>query len=176
MDCLLQKNRGFSLVELAIVMILLVMLAAIGVPSLGKIIPRYHLKEAARNLYSDFQLAKATAIKEGTPCTIEFTNGGYQIFLDINNNLERDGLETSNNYLIKSVSWSSYKNVQVDSSGGITFQNNDNGNPAVAFLPNGLTLNNIGGFGAGSVNLVSTTNSNMKIRIIVSSTGNVRIR
>ncbi len=175
MDCLLTENKGFSLIELAVVMILLIILAAIGIPNLGKVMPRYHLKEAARNLYGDFQLAKATAIKEGTPCTVEFINGGYQIFLDLNQNLERDGNETSNQYLVKSVSWSSFDDVQVDSTGGITFQANNNGNPAISFLTNGLTANNGGGFGAGTVNLASSVNNNMKIQITVGSTGNIRI-
>ncbi len=172
---LLTENKGFSLTELAVVMILLIILAAIGIPNLGKVMPRYHLKEAARNLYGDLQLAKATAIKEGTPCTVEFVNGGYQIFLDLNQNLERDGNETSNQYLVKNVRWAAFEDVRVDPSGGITFQANDNGNPAVAFLTNGLTANNSGGFGAGTVNLASTVNPSMTIQISLSSTGSVRI-
>ncbi len=175
----LNKRTGYSMVELMVVMVLFVLVAAFAIPNVAGVMPRYRLKEAARGLYGDMQLAKMTAVKEGAPCTVEFTNSGYEIFLDVNQNLERDGVETGGSYLIKQVNWNDFKDVELDSSqgggDGLSFMANDNGNPAVAFLPTGLTMNNIGGLGVGTVFLRLSTDSSKQMRVIVSSTASIRI-
>jgi len=173
-----RKKTGFSMVELMVVIVLFALAAAFAIPNVAGVMPRYRLKEAARGLYSDFQLAKLTAVKEGAPCTVEFTNTGYQVFLDINQNLERDGVETGSQYLLKQVNWADYKNVELDTSqgggDGLSFMTNDNGNPAVSFLPTGLTMNNMGGLGVGTVYLRLDDNSK-QMSVVVSSTASIRI-
>ncbi len=175
----LRGKNGFTLIELAVVMLLFILTAAFAVPNVAKVIPRYRLKEASRGIYSDLQLAKLTAVKEGTPCTVEFTSTGYQIFIDVNENLERDGVETGNQYLLKQVNWSDYKDVELDTSNGggdgLSFMDNDNGNPAISFLPTGLTINNIGGLGVGTVFLRLKNDTSKQMRVVVNSTASIRI-
>ncbi len=176
---LFKKKCGFSMVELMVVMVLFALAAAFAIPNVAGVMPRYRLKEAARGLYSDLQLAKLTAVKEGAPCTVEFTSTGYQIFLDINQNLERDGTETGSQYLLKQVNWSDYRNVELDTSkgggDGLSFMANDNGNPAVSFLPTGLTMNNMGGLGVGTVFLRLDNDNSKQMSVVVSSTASIRI-
>ena len=159
------RSKGFSLVELLVVIALLALMAGFAIPNVARVMPKYRLKEAARDLYSNFQLAKITAIKEGAPCAVEFINGGYKVFIDLNKNLQKDGNDT----LIKQINWSEYKDVQVDS---INFDNNDASNPAVCFLPAGIVINKNGRLGNGSVELKL---ANKQMKVVVNATSAVRI-
>ena len=122
--------------------------AAIAVPSFLRWLPDYYLKSAARDLRSAFQLARITAIKSGTNCTITFNQPvdgdtyDYVIFQDANNDLELNNSET----VIRKVKWAEYNGVTADAN---DFVNNDDGLPAVAFLSNGIPINNTGVFGVG---------------------------
>ena len=69
------KESGFSLPELITVIAVLGILAAIAVPTSSSFLPNAKLKSAARNLYSNLQLAKLTAIKQNTACAIVFDSG-----------------------------------------------------------------------------------------------------
>jgi prepilin-type N-terminal cleavage/methylation domain-containing protein len=90
---------GFSLVELMIIMVILGIIAAIGIPGFMKWLPDYHLKSAARDLRASFQLARITAIKTGNNCTIAFNQPvgsdtyDYVVFEDADNDLVLDNSE-----------------------------------------------------------------------------------
>ena len=47
----MQKRSGFTLIELAVVIVLLTILAGVGVPNFLSWLPKYRLKIAARDLY-----------------------------------------------------------------------------------------------------------------------------
>ena len=70
-----------------------------------------------------------------------------------------------------------YEGVTFDTSqgggDGLSFTNNDDGLPSIAFRSNGLTMDNAGGFGPGTVFLRNTKNKTASIE--VSSVGNIRI-
>ncbi len=161
-------NNGFTVVELIVVLALFALMAGFAIPNVARIMPKYRLKEAARDLYSNFQLAKITAIKEGAPSAVEFINDGYKIFIDLNKNLQQD----SNDTLIKQINWSDYKSVQVSS---ISFADNDASHPAIGFLPAGLAINKNGGLGMGTVVLNLANNATEQMQVVVSTTGLVRI-
>ena len=76
--------------------------------------------------------------------------------------------------LVTSKTWSDYGSTKFDTSqgggDGLTFSNPNNG---VAFAPDGLPKNNLGGFGAGTAFL--TNDRNRKTSVVVSSAGNLRI-
>ncbi len=76
--------RGFTLIELIIVVALVGILAAISIPSFLSMAPDYKLKGAAQNLYSSMQKVKLEAVKRNTSVAIAFTlaTGNYQVFVD----------------------------------------------------------------------------------------------
>jgi type IV fimbrial biogenesis protein FimT len=172
--------HGFTLLEILTVIFIVAVLVGLAIPAFSSWVPDYQLKSAARDLLSNFQLAKLSAVKHNRNCTICFNasaNGemyDYIVFIDENNDLEYDPGER----LIAVVRWSEYGSVDYDFSkgggDGLTFSNNDGGLPTVAFKPNGLPVNNSGGLGMGTVSL--TNGKGKKTSVILSSAGNVRIQ
>jgi type IV fimbrial biogenesis protein FimT len=75
------RSKGFTLVELMVVLCMIAILTAIAIPRFIDALPRYRLKAAARDLYSNMQKAKVKAIKEHKVWGISFdtTAGSYQI-------------------------------------------------------------------------------------------------
>jgi prepilin-type N-terminal cleavage/methylation domain-containing protein len=72
----MRDNTGFTLIELMVVIVLIATLTAISIPNFLAYLPNASLKSAARELYSNLQLAKMGAIKNNTNCTITFSAPG----------------------------------------------------------------------------------------------------
>jgi type IV fimbrial biogenesis protein FimT len=173
------KKDGFTLIELLMTFVILGIMVSIAIPGFSRWLPNYRLKSAARDVFSNFQLAKLTSIKRNSYCTITFnqaisgTNYDYVVYVDSDRDLEYDAGED----VITKLLWTDYKAVSFDitqgGGDGLTFTNNDDGLPSIAFTFTGLPKNNSGGLGAGSVFL---TNPNGKAtKVVVSSAGNIRI-
>jgi type IV fimbrial biogenesis protein FimT len=87
---MMKKNKisdssGFSFVELMVVIALVGILAAIGVPNFLRGLPEKKLKGAARNLYADMQRARLLAVKENRSVRVRFdtaTSPGVYYFDD----------------------------------------------------------------------------------------------
>ena len=171
----ISAHSGFSLAEVMTVIAIIGIVSAIAVPGFLRWLPDYYLKSAARDLRAGFQLAKITAIKSGRNCTITFNQPvdgdtyDYVIFQDADNDLDLDNSETTG--IVKKVKWLDYHpSISGDSN---TFTHNDDDLPAVAFRSNGIPRNNGGGFGAGTVSIKNTDNS--EADIVMSSAGNIRV-
>ena len=172
-------QKGFTLVEVAVTIAIIAILAAVATPVILRWLPDYRLRMAARDLFSNMQLAKMTAVKSNTNVAVVFNQavGGtvfdYAVFVDSNNNVEYDAGEV----LVAGVRLSNYQGVQFDPAqgggNGLTFTNNDDGLPAIAFRGNGLTRNNAGGFGAGTA-FFRNTNART-LSVVVTAAGNIRI-
>jgi prepilin-type N-terminal cleavage/methylation domain-containing protein len=74
----IKKNSGFTLIELMVVIVVIGICVAIGVPNFVGWLPKYRLKSAARDLYSNLQLAKLSAIKNNADWAIVFNKAPDQ--------------------------------------------------------------------------------------------------
>lgn len=71
----IKRAKGFSLVELMVVIALIGILASIGTLSTRDIRARFRLKSAALELYSDLQMARLGAIRSGQIWRVCFAPG-----------------------------------------------------------------------------------------------------
>ena len=168
----MRKENGFTMIELLIVIAIMSVMSAIAIPNIRAWGPNYRLRTAIQEAYSDFQNARVTAMREGVNCAITFdqpvdgTTYDYVVFVDADNDMEYDAGER----VIVKKEWDDYADVDEDS---VTFTNNDDGLPSIAFRANGISRDNIGGFGAGTLTL-----SNVNGRtgsVVIAAGGTVRI-
>ena len=125
----MQKRSGFTLIELAVVIVILAILAGVGVPNFLSWLPKYRLKIAARDLYSNLQLAKMSAIKANKDCRVSYYTNPDRYKVDLLN---------------KTIKLSDYKsgitfcgpNNQKFAVPTITFNSRGTGNSGYAYLTN----------------------------------------
>lgn len=84
------RRRGFTLIEILIVLVLLVTVVAMGIPLLLTGLDEYRTASAARYLAGRFRLARMNAVRRSATVAIRFDTGGrvvrYAAFLDGNRN------------------------------------------------------------------------------------------
>ena len=97
----IKHKTGFTLIELVVVIGIFGILAIVAVPSVSSFLPGYRLNATARELRTNLQLARATAVRRNVRCVVVFNPqayvpkgqaGSYMIFLDSNNNWRQDDL------------------------------------------------------------------------------------
>jgi type IV fimbrial biogenesis protein FimT len=90
-----KRQKGFTLVELMVVIGILAVLGAVALPAITRTIPNYQLRAAARELVIDFKKAKLEAVKRGRTVILKFTpetpgspdaGGSYRVFVDMDDN------------------------------------------------------------------------------------------
>lgn len=67
-----RDKRGFTLIELTMVLAIVAVMAVIGFPTFSGWLARARLRDAARTVYSDLQLARIRAIETGGEWRINF--------------------------------------------------------------------------------------------------------
>ena len=77
----MHDNKGFTIVELVIVLVVMGIMAAIVAPNLLGYLPESRLKNAARDLFSNMQLAKIGAIKNNADWAIVFNVGAGEYYV-----------------------------------------------------------------------------------------------
>jgi len=73
------NKRGFSLLEMMIVVALIAILSAVAVISIKSNMPQYYLSGAARQVLTDLMLARSKAVSNNTTTTVTFSSTGYSI-------------------------------------------------------------------------------------------------
>ena len=143
-----EKNGGFTLLEVIIVVAILSILSAFVIPRIDDWRQNLQLNSATRDIYSNLQKAKLEAIKTRTYCTVSFDANGYVIYLDADKDLVQDAGEQ----VISSVSLSDYENVSLDTSkgggDGLLFSGTDDG---IAFSVTGLPRDSAGALALGTI-------------------------
>jgi len=163
-------RKGFTLIELAIVLVILSVMALFMMPAIGEWIDNYRIKQAARGVISDLQFAKMKGMSLGHLCTINFTSTGYTIFDDVDSDYIQDaGEETLKVVIIGNE----YKHVVFDSAMSAPDSIAINGD-VLAFTARGLPKLNNGAFGAGSIYL-KHTKTNKGRHILVTQAGRIRV-
>jgi len=75
----LRRHRGFSLVELLVVMAIIASLSLVGIPWFLKISQRNALKSAAREIQTTLLAARIKAVKRNRPVSVNITSLGPPI-------------------------------------------------------------------------------------------------
>ena len=146
----MKREKGVTLIELAVVMAIVGIMALFIAPAIGEWLDNYRIRQAARDVSSDLQFAKMKAIGSGVRYTVVFnetvagTQYSYVIFPDYDNDLVLDaGSET--NDILKSALLG--RNISFDPAQGGTDGidiPDFNGHPTIAFDRSGLPRDNSG--------------------------------
>ena len=191
----LTNKKGFTLVEVMVVVAILGIIAAIGTTGLLRSLPTMRLKSAARDIFSAAMQAKAEAVRRGENVTILFdtANNTWLMFLDrqpptpppaipgpspaTDDNEALDAGETvllAATPLPDRVSYD--PNLVVNGTphaDGVSFANN-----ALVFSPRGIPAGAGGGLGGGTVGLRAVDSSGATLRqrtVVVSTAGRVKM-
>lgn len=167
--------RGFTLVELLIVLCVAGILLTVAVPSFGRIMSSSKLTSASNALLSSMYLARSEAIKrrgrvalcktvDGTTCA---ASGGWEqgwiVFGDTNNN----GLRDSDEPIIERIQ--SLPTMRVTGNSPVA--------KYVSYVATGSTRLIGGGLQAGTVTVCAEPGTSDEARqVIVSSAGRPRIQ
>ena len=165
----IKAKNGFTLVEMMVVISIIAVGLVIGIPVYNITIkPTAHLNGAARQLYSDVQLARFRAVSENVRYGLAFSAGpAYAVFKD--NNPPNSQYDAGAEQVVKTVNLANeYPNVQFDTSEG--------GGDGISFANNSFSMTSRGLATIGGQDIVYLINERNKgRRIVVNNMGGVRI-
>jgi prepilin-type N-terminal cleavage/methylation domain-containing protein len=103
-----RDNKGFTLIEMMVVVSLIGILMAIAIPSILSQRPLWRVNGTAREMLTNMRMTQSKAIRSGYPHTITFldTTNNYVIFADDGSGTGTigDGLQNGTEPTIKTVS------------------------------------------------------------------------
>jgi len=154
-------QRGFTLIEVIVVMVIIGIIVTIAGANYAKSLPNWRLHSTSRDIHSAMLKAKSEAIKQGVDITLLFDTSlpGYSMFVDSDNDKT---LDSDERLLIPQTSF----------PGSVEFE-------GISFLSNALVFNFRGlpSFPGGvKLRAIDTSGTvTRKREIVVSSAGNIRV-
>jgi type IV fimbrial biogenesis protein FimT len=76
-----KHEAGFTLTELITIIAIIGVLVSIAIPTFSVWLPNYRLRSAARDLYSNLQMAKLGAVKQNKEWAVVFVQGADQYYV-----------------------------------------------------------------------------------------------
>jgi len=100
---MMRQEKGFTIVEVCIVIAVIGVLAAFAIPNFLNWLPKMRVNSAARDLVSEMQLTRMQAVSERNNYVITFNIGSnqYSIYDDDDNDFATAGAESGE--LVKTV-------------------------------------------------------------------------
>ncbi|MCP3892120.1 MAG: prepilin-type N-terminal cleavage/methylation domain-containing protein [Desulfobulbaceae bacterium] len=138
--CLVKNCQGFSLIEMVIIVAIIGILSAVAIPNMIGWRGEAQLSGAARNFYSDMQLARLKAIREAEDISIliDPLNNSYSIFIDSNS----DSIHDAGEAMVVSKDMKSGINIVSTTFAGDRTQFDSRGRPNITGR---VTFQNISG-------------------------------
>ena len=149
----MKNDSGFSLIEAIIVITIISILTAIAVPGFMAWVPKYRVRDAAQDLYSNVQWAKMQAIKQNKTWAIVFDAAADKYYVCSDRGavssptpLLSDWTSIGDNTIERTVTLADYgsgvKFIDTFASTSIDF--NSRGFPVLAAGTTNVTLTNAG--------------------------------
>ncbi len=112
------KQSGFTLIELIVIIAIVAIFAAIAVPNFLSYMPKHRLNGAARQIMGDLMAARMKAVSQNCDVAVTFASGNpeYEIWTDSDN----DDIEDSGEVITKNIQ-SNYHDVTIDTDRNIKF-------------------------------------------------------
>ncbi|MBI4763930.1 MAG: GspH/FimT family pseudopilin [Deltaproteobacteria bacterium] len=151
-------SRGFSLIELIVVMALIGIISLIAAPTLSTMLSNYRIKNAANELAAAIQLARTTAISRNANCVVEILTGSPQsvvVFVDDGANgsgTAKNWVKETNEETIYRINLKDYPTVSIDKA----IFTNTGATTKCGFNSRGLSIRTGSFYGSGSVTLKNT--------------------
>jgi len=163
----LPNNKGFTLIEVLIVIAIFAIGAAIAIPSIMDMGRRDQVKAEARQLKDQLAKARVAALELNTPMVVVFdkivagVSNGYQIVQDANGDCEADAGESATRITLSKSSITTND-----------FSQNDAGNPMVQWDARGYPKRKDGTLASGTV---SIDGAGTQYNVVLSLAGNISI-
>ncbi|MEQ7872264.1 GspH/FimT family protein [Chromohalobacter salexigens] len=159
-------QRGMTLLELLVLIVILGLLTTQGMPAMGKLLREQRLQAASHALYQALYYTRSEAIRQGVPVMlVSEENGweqGWRVFAD----RDDDGRQGPSEPTLRA-------------GGGLANELRLRANQPlrryVRYAPNGYSLRASGSFQIGSFYLCTATATTPARRIVLSRGGRVRI-
>ena len=171
----MKKEKGFTMIELMITMVILGVLLGLAIPGFSRWLPNYRLRGATRDLYSTLQFTKSGAIKERAEWAVRFTGtGSYEVWSSGSNRVW-DGYSAPNDTLVKTVSLSDYGSGVSFGAGSAT---SAVGGGAITAVPPNPIVFNSRGFTTNNATVLAymTNNKNTSYAVGTLASGVVILR
>ncbi len=171
----MRQSRGFTLVELIIVITLIGAMVAIAIPSMTNWSSSYQLKAATRDLYSAALKARSEAAKRHANCALTFNIAGqdYIVYVDAERDFKFDGTEE----IILQQTLPAGIRFDTSKGGGdglaIANSNDTPAKPSIVFRPNGIPIKADPGLTEGDAYLINNKGDEKSVHF--GFAGNVRI-